>query len=122
MDYVNILNKTDAYIKSVIDSNDFQELLALKKQIDDELKDLIIKFNTAKDRYYGAQKYGKYHPSISDYKKNLLELKKELYSNSLVKKYFSLQNKVQKEINDFLNDLKASISNKFKKNESININ
>ena len=122
MDYVNILNKTDAYIKSVIDSNDFQELLALKKQIDDELKDLIIKFNTAKDRYYEAQKYGKYHPSISDYKKNLLELKKELYSNSLVKKYFSLQNKVQKKINDFLNDLKASISNKFKKNESININ
>lgn len=121
MDYVNILNKTDAYIKSVIDSNDFQELLALKKQIDDELKDLIIKFNMAKDKYYEAQKYGKYHPSLSDYKKNLLVLKKELYSNSLVKKYFSLQNKVQKEVNDFLNDLKAAISNKFKKNESINI-
>lgn len=32
MDYVNILNKTDAYIKSVIDSNDFQELLALKNK------------------------------------------------------------------------------------------
>lgn len=121
MDYVNILNKTDAYIKSVIDSNDFQELLSLKKQIDAELKDLIIKFNIAKDRYYEAQKYEKYHPSLSDYKKNLLVLKKELYSNSLVKKYFSLQNKVQKEINDFLNDLKASISNKFKINESINI-
>ena len=122
MDYVNILNKTDAYIKSVVESNDFQELIALKKQIDIDLKDLIVKFKKAKDRYYEAQKYGKYHPNLADYKKNLLALKKELYSNDLVKKYFSLQNKVQNEINDFLNELKMAISNKFKKNESININ
>lgn len=122
MDYVNILNKTDAYIKSVIDSSDFQELMALKKQIDIELKDLITKFNTAKDKYYDALKYGKYHPSLNDYKQNLLVLKKELYSNNLVKKYFNLHNKVQAEINDFLNELKMAISNKFKRNESININ
>lgn len=121
MDYTNILDKTDAYIKSIVNSKEFEMLLDLKNKIESDLKDLVDNFKVCEEKYNEALKYGKYHPDLKKYQQMLSDAKANLYSNEVVKKYFALQNDIQKEIDDFINDLTSSISNKFKKIQSLNL-
>lgn len=121
MDYVRVLDKTDAYIKQIVNSDEFGILLDLKERIQIELIDFIQSFKTAKEKYEEATNYGTHHPDLKQYQIDLSEAKTKLYSQELVKKYFEVQKLIQTNIDLFINDLTSSISNKFKQIQSIDL-
>ncbi|MDE6407652.1 MAG: YlbF family regulator [Anaeroplasmataceae bacterium] len=112
----DIYDLADDYAKEVINSPDFQRLLEVKEEIKKTLSGKIMAFKTAEAKYLEAKAYGKYHPDLEEYKKRFIETKTRLFSESLVKEYKELETKIQEKLNQDINDLKKSVSNKFKLN------
>ncbi len=112
----NIYEASDAYANQIIESEDFQRLLFLKNEIQKNCSQKIIAFKTAEAKYSEAKQYGSYHPDLNKYQVMFVEAKQKLYSDPLVKEYIELEGKIQEKINRDINDLKKSISNKFKLN------
>ncbi len=108
-----ILDKTYNLAYSIKNLELYKEIVCLSDRIDRELKDELKSFDDAKELYNEALKYGKYHPSLKEYERNLSEAKAKLYSNNLVIEY----NKKYRELNEILDSMfdsiKISISNKF---------
>lgn len=121
MDYVKILDKTDAYIKSIVNSKEFGLMLEMKKKIEEQLNEAILSFKGAQEKYKEALQYGKYHPDLKEYQQKYSVEKAKLYSNEMVKRYLEIQNNIQRNIDDFITDLTSSISNKFKRMQSIGL-
>lgn len=90
----------------------YKRLNELNIIINDKYSDLLSAFNKAKENYQEALKYGKYHPSLSDYEKRLSESKAELYNKDEVKEYNKLYNEFQEELDRMFNEIKQSVSNK----------
>ncbi|MDE7385330.1 MAG: YlbF family regulator [Anaeroplasmataceae bacterium] len=112
----DIYDLAEDYADKVINSPDFQRLLEVKEEIKRTLSGKIMAFKTAEAKYLEAKEYGKYHPDLEEYKKRFLETKTKLFSESLVKEYKELETKLQEKLNQDINDLKKSVSNKFKLN------
>lgn len=110
----NIYDLAEEYAIKIIQSSDFQRLLELKEKIKTDLSGKIIAFKTAEAKYLEAKEYGKYHPNLEEYKEKFISSKTKLFQEELVKEYKELENKIQEKLNQDLNDLKQSISNKFK--------
>lgn len=107
------------YAQTIIDSDDFRELLVLKEHIKKELSLKIIAFKTAEAKYLDAKQYGKYHPDLKKYQTLFLEKKKALYEEPMIMKYKSLERKIQYRLDTDFDDLKKSISNKYHLSKSI---
>lgn len=101
------------YADEMIDSADFQRLLSLKEQINKDLSKKIVAFKTMEAKYLEAKNYGNHHPNLLEYQKEFSRLKSELYSEALVKEYFELEKSIQTKLDEDINSLKKSISNKF---------
>lgn len=112
----DIYDLADDYASDVINSPDFQRLLAVKEEIKKTLSGKIMAFKTAEAKYLEAKEYGKYHPNLEEYKNKFIETKTKLFNESLVKEYKELESKIQDKLNQDINDLKKSVSNKFKLN------
>lgn len=112
----DIYDLADDYANDVINSPDFQRLLQVKKEIKKTLSGKIMAFKTAEAKYLEAKEYGKYHPNLEEYKNKFVETKTKLFNESLVKEYKELESKIQDKLNQDINDLKKSVSNKFKLN------
>ncbi|MDE5547122.1 MAG: hypothetical protein K2I88_06630 [Anaeroplasmataceae bacterium] len=112
----DIYDLAEDYADKVINSPDFQRLLEVKEEIKRTLSGKIMAFKTAEAKYLEAKEYEKYHPDLEEYKKRFLETKTKLFSESLVKEYKELETKIQEKLNQDINDLKKSVSNKFKLN------
>lgn len=110
----DIYELTEDYAQEIIDSEDFQRLLEVKELIKKTLSQKIIAFKTAEAKYVEAKNYGNYHPDLKKYQEEFIAAKTSLYSESLVKEYKELETKVQQRLDCDLNDLKKSVSNKFK--------
>ncbi len=103
----------DKYLKKLEDEPEFRELLALKKKIDSEYGNLIVSMKTKEAKYLEMKEYEKYRSDVNKYKLEFMEAKRLLYSKEEVKRYFELERKIQNMINEDINELKESISNKF---------
>ena len=112
----DIYDLADDYANDVINSPDFQRLLEIKEEIKKNLSGKIMAFKTAEAKYLEAKEYGKYHPNLEEYKNRFVETKTKLFNESLVKEYKELESKIQDKLNQDINDLKKSVSNKFKLN------
>ena len=102
------------YIDEIINSDDFKRLLKLKDMIHKEYAPLIISFKMKEAEYIEAKE----RPEIFDLNQKQKEFsmaKANLYSKEYVKEYFMLEEKINKNINDDLDELKNLISNKFLK-------
>lgn len=110
----DIYDLADAYADEVIQSEDFQRFLELKELIKQNLSNKIIAFKTAEAKYLEAKQYGTYHPDLEKYQKKFVEAKKNLYSEPLVMEYKKLEMNLQQQLNQDMNSLKQSISNKYK--------
>ncbi len=108
---MDIYDLADLYADQLIHSSDFMRLLELKELIKKELSNKIIAFKTAE------AKYGNYHPVLKEYQRKFTVAKTNLYSEAYVKEYIQLERKIQSSLNADFNDLKKSISNKFKLNQ-----
>lgn len=112
----NIYDLAEEYAEDIIASKDFQRLLELKEEIKKNLSKKIISFKTAEAKYMEAKSYGNYHPNLKEYQEAFVSAKASLYSEALVKEYKELEQKLQERLNQDINDLKQSVSNKFKLN------
>lgn len=112
----DIYDLAEDYGNEIINSPDFQRLLVVKEEIKKNLSGKIMAFKTAEAKYLEAKEYGKYHPNLEEYKKKFVETKTNLFNESLVKEYKELESKIQARLNRDVNDLKKSVSNKFKLN------
>lgn len=112
----DIYDLADDYAEEIIHSADFQRLLEVKEEIKKTLSGKIMAFKTAEAKYLEAKDYGKYHPNLEEYKDKFISAKTKLFKESLVKEYKSLESKIQDKLNHDINDLKQSISDKFKLN------
>lgn len=109
----------DNYINDLLNDNTMQELLNLKKIIDSKYKDLIIRFKNKEAKYLEAKPMASYYPNFNSLQNEFREAKSELYSKEEVIKYFQLEKTLQAKINDDINELKSSISNKFSLNNKL---
>lgn len=114
---MDLYSLAEQYADQFTQSPDFKRLLEVKEKINQELSKKIIAFKTAEAKYLEAKSYGNYHPNLKEYQGRFVEAKKNLYSESLVKEYLTLESQIQAKLNQDFNDLKKSISNKFKLNQ-----
>ncbi len=110
---IDVLEKTYLLSDEIKKTTLYKEVEDLNKRIESELKSELEVFVDAKEKYYEAQKYGKYHPSLSEYTKELSRTKAILYSKDIVKQYNEKYNELQKLLNDILDEIKINMSNKF---------
>ena len=110
----NMEDLVKEYIDEIINSDDFKRLLKLKDMIHKEYAPLIISFKMKEAEYIEAKE----RPEIFDLNQRQKEFsmaKANLYSKEYVKEYFMLEEKINKNINNDLDELKNLISNKFLK-------
>ncbi|MDE6660894.1 MAG: YlbF family regulator [Anaeroplasmataceae bacterium] len=112
----DIYDLAEDYAEEIINSADFKRLLEIREEIKKNLSGKIMAFKTAEAKYMEAKAYGKYHPNLEEYKSRFIETKTRLFSESLVQEYKELESKMQEKLNQDINDLKKSVSNKFKLN------
>ena len=109
-----IYDMAEEYAESVIESEDFKKYLELKEEIRKTLGMKIIAFKTKEAKYVEAKSYGNYHPDLKRYQEEFQIAKTNLYSHPLMVEYKELEHKIQSKLDKDLNDLKSTISNKFK--------
>jgi hypothetical protein len=110
----NMEDLVKEYIDEIENSDDFKRLLELKDIINKEYAPLIISFKMKEAEYMEAKE----RPEIFDLNQKQKEFsiaKANLYSKEYVKEYFMLEEKINKNINKDLDELKDLISNKFLK-------
>ena len=109
----------DNYFNNLILMPEFKRLMELKKIIEEKYSLLIVNLKTCEANYEDAKRYKDYMNDFDSLREKLVNAKKRLYSLDEVKEYFSLEKKIQKIINDDLNELKLSISKQFQNNKRI---
>ena len=109
-----IYDMAEVYADSIIESEDFKRYLTLKEEIRKTLGMRIVAFKTKEAKYIEAKSYGNYHPDLKKYQEEFQIAKTNLYSHPLMVEYKELEHKIQAKLDKDLNDLKSTISNKFK--------
>ncbi len=107
----------DNYFNNLIELPEFKRLLELKDIIRKKYSLLIVGFKTNEANYEEAKRYKNYMEDFDLLREKLVESKRKLYEKEEVKEYFELEKKIQGIINDDLNELKDSISERFKNNK-----
>ncbi len=121
MEYNDIIDKAYALVDSIKQSDEFLLLKEMKAEINFSLSDLILKFDKAKEKYAEALQYGKHHPNLEEYKKELSEIKAELFTNELVTKYKKIESMFQSKLDVIINEVKKAMSNKFEQTKKIEL-
>lgn len=103
----------DAYVDSIKSLDEFKKLKEFKNIIDKKYPNLIINLKTKEALYLDAKRMENYFPDFDKVKKDFMDAKALLYSKEEVKEYFKYERMLQKILNDDMDMLKASISNKF---------
>ncbi len=114
MDKFEVFKKAEEYAFEITNTKVFNDLLDIKKQINEEYSELIKEFKTKRDKFESTKQYSLYNDSIKNIQLEFQKVKEELYSKELVKKYFELERKIQSELNDVAKNLARSISDRFK--------
>lgn len=101
------------YTNEIENTKEFQRLIELKNIINNKYALLIISFKNKEAAYLEAKE----RPEIFDLKnasKEFMDAKTKLYSKEEVKEYFELERIINKRLENDINELKESISSKFK--------
>lgn len=111
-----LLNLAYELTDEIKESPSFIKLKELKKIIDQDvnLSELINKFNKVKIKYEEVSKYSKYHPDYEKVSKELIDIKKEVFTNTVIKEYKDLEKEIQKLLDKISRDIAQSISSKIK--------
>lgn len=109
----DVIDKAYSLANSIKELDLYKDIKRLDREIEEKLADKLKRFNKAKENYNEAMKYGKYHPSLSDYECELSEAKASLYSEELVKEYNKKYREFSKILDDVFDEIKISISNKY---------
>lgn len=113
MSQSEILDYVYKITEVIKNSEEYRLLIELKDNINTNLHDLLDRFDSAKEKYNEALKYGSYHPDLALYQRELSSIKEELFNNELVSKYKKLEKLIQNKLDLLLNEIKMNMSNKF---------
>lgn len=108
-----IYELAEQYAQSIIIEKDFQRLLFLKKEIANQLTSLVVAFKTAESNYLDSKRYEQFLKDNS-LQEAFVQAKAALYGHPLVKEYKALERSIQAKLDEDLNALKSTVSNKFK--------
>lgn len=108
------------YVNNIKNTKEFQRLIELKNIINKKYSLLIISFKTAEAEYIEAKERPEIF-NLDEKKYAFIEAKTKLYSKEEVKEYFILESKINEELENDMNTLKESISNKFKTYHSMKL-
>jgi cell fate (sporulation/competence/biofilm development) regulator YlbF (YheA/YmcA/DUF963 family) len=111
----------DLYINEIESSDDFKRLVELKNIINNDYKKELISFKTLESNYLEASKNKDYYSNFNQIKTDFINAKAKLYSHEEVKEYFDLERKINDYINKDIDEIKSSISNKFKSSNMFEI-
>lgn len=109
----NVLDNTYRLIDEIKKDQRMIRLNELNNIINDKYEDELYQFDKAKADYNEALKYGKYHPSINDYERKLSETKAIVYKLPEVIEYNKLYRELQNEIDEMMERICTSVSDKF---------
>lgn len=121
MEELKLYDLAEEYAVLFTSSVQFERFLELSKEIKEKLDKEIIAFKTAEAKYLEAKEYGKFHPDLKRFTNNFINAKAKLYSNPLIIEYKELELKLQNKLNDDINSLKKSISNKLETIKNISL-
>ncbi len=105
--YTEIINKTYDLVDEIKVSETFTELLKLNEIIETKYEALLKEYHKRFKVFEDAFNIGPYYPNYKEILKSYQEIKMELYLKEEVKKYFSLEEK----LNNYLENLMEEIAN-----------
>ncbi len=114
MDKFEVFRKAEEYAVELTNTQLFQDLLKVKKKINEELSELVSDFKDKRDKYESNKQYELYNDSIKKLQLEFQKVKEELYSKEIVQQYFKLEREIQSELNIVAKTLAKTISDKFK--------
>ncbi len=125
------IEKTYALIDEILETKTFIAFKEAKKALDDCSKatGVIETFNAAKTKYEDAKQYGKYHPDLKRYQRELQVAKTELFNHPRIQEYKRCERAFSEMLDDIALRLAAAISpriavdtaNTFKKNGGVKV-
>lgn len=104
---------TDRYIEEIKQNEDFIQYLKLKDIINSSYKKEIIRLKNAEALYLDSKEHPANYPDLKKVQLSFVEAKKSLYEKKEVQQFFSLEKKIQKRMDQELDELKNTVSNKF---------
>jgi len=110
-----IMDCLDDIATDFTNSKDFLRYQELNKMIYEQYQKELVYFESAKEIYQEAKKYG---PAKKE-AETLSRCKEDLFSKPLVKEMKELEMKIQKELDIMSNEIGAHLSNKFKEKRVI---
>ena len=114
MRYFELCDKSVAFAKEIMETEEFQKLIYYKNEIAKTIPELVNRFNKAKEKYEEVSKYSTYHPDYRKVKLELVDAKEKLYTNELVIKYKEIERKIQEKLNEASQEIVKAISNNIK--------
>lgn len=114
-----IYDDLDNLIIEITSSDDFLELMALKKEIDQKYQKEILAFKRAESFYNDAFPNKEHYKDFGKLELNLSNAKTVLYSKAEVIEYKRLEKKLNNLLQELSNEIALSMSNKFKRKKII---
>lgn len=112
MEYVQLLDKSEALAKMILQSEVIKEYeaayLALKN--DETAQKLIRSFNETKERYEEVERFGRYHPDYAEIMKEVRSVKREMDLNPLVASFKLKEREAQRFLDDISEIIAKSVS------------
>ncbi len=105
--YTEIILKTYDLVDEIKSNNVFTSLKNLNKEIEVKYSDLLNEYHKKFKVFEEAYNIGPYYPNYKNVLKEYQAVKTELFLKEEVKKYF----KLEEELNKYLEDLMAEIAN-----------
>lgn len=112
LEYVDILDKTDAVSKMILASdvmNDY-EVAHDTLQNDKEAQQLIRAFNRMKEHYEDVQRFGRYHPDYNEIMKNVRSTKRKMDMNPSVAAFKVAERNLQSFLDEISEQIAHSVS------------
>lgn len=104
---------TNQYIEEIKQNDDFIQYLKLKDIINISYKKEIIRLKNAEALYLDSKEHPINYPDLKKVQLSFVEAKKCLYEKEEVHQFFTLEKKIQRRIDQDLDELKNTVSNKF---------
>lgn len=108
---LELIKATENLLKRIINSDDFQLLKKLKKEIPILYKKEIANFKKAEELYNTKKEL---HNLSEEVTNNFIQAKTVLYNQKEVEAYFKLERKISERINQIMSEIAQTISPEIK--------
>lgn len=111
-----LLESVYEFVDEIKSSDSYKRLLILKQTMeeDQELHLLLTAFQKVKVNYDEVSKYGKYHPDLKRVRKELSDVKQQVFTHPVIVEYKVLEKEIQSILNNASKEIADAVSGKIK--------